>query len=153
MSSYICDDVESRMISSALIFNLGLSYHLRALCYGRERRQRQPDHRTTRDIDLSRAQKAYDLAALSLQSLCLSHLKSDDEGRIVMAIYNNKAHTNYHFFDVVSAQHSLRTLNQLLSQREAMNQTYNDEQWKLVDQHFYVNAGHVTNLATFSPAA
>ena len=129
------------IISGALLFNLGLAYHLMAL-----------SHSNTRGgvpTLLRRVQNMYCLAELALikkerdiRYCCLNA----SQRRILLAINNNQAHVSYHFFHREASEHALSKMRDMLSR-------YGIDEDR--DKHFVLNvicaSGNIGILT--SPAA
>ena len=133
-------------IAGIVLFNLGLSYHLRAMS--------PTFHRpvaTNRDTNRRQAQLIYSNAK---QVLCRQDMEAINSAqrRILLAVCNNRAHLSFHFFDISSTKSELSDLRYLLCLENDGEgyQEANDEQNSV---QFIFNAMSHNVLAHTSPAA
>lgn len=133
-------------MSAMLLFNLGLSYHLRAMSIETARTVT-----TNRDINRRQALLVYSNAK---EVLCRQEMQTLNpaQRRILLALCNNGAHLSFHFFDISTTENQIRDLRYLLSLENYNEggQEHNDEQSYV---QFLYNVLSHTFLARTSPAA
>ena len=133
-------------ISGIVLFNLGLSYHLRAMS--------PTFHRpvaTNRDINRRQAQLVYSHAK---QVLCRQDMEglNSEQRRILLAVCNNRAHLSFHFFDISTTESELSDLRFLLC-LENDGEGYQEASDEQNSIQFIFNAMSHKILARTSPAA
>mmetsp|Transcript_3760 Transcript_3760/g.4993 ORF Transcript_3760/g.4993 Transcript_3760/m.4993 type:complete len:229 (-) Transcript_3760:41-727(-) len=91
-------------IASSLLYNVGLAHHLKA-------------HQTHgKAFNFRRALKSYEVAGqILLRRGQMNELDAGDR-TLLLAIYNNKAHASYNFFDYATSSNCLEVLRYILSQ-------------------------------------
>jgi hypothetical protein len=102
-------------LSPALLFNFGLPYHLRAMVLqanGQDFGQAMVLQKT--DQDFGRASKLYGMAAEVARRNEVKHM-DDYAKHVLLAIYNNKAHISYQFFDLKASRWCLDMMEYILS--------------------------------------
>ena len=137
----------TNLVSGILLFNLGLSFHMRAIAL-----KSHSEH--------LRAQHIY-CSAKEVLFRRHHHLQdyTFDNGvrRLLLAVTNNMAHLSFHFYDIAGTKNHLSALRYLVfggSQEEAQNQVSFDVHSDGVDRHFVLNALlSLVNIAQSSPAA
>ncbi|KAL7576806.1 hypothetical protein ACA910_013824 [Epithemia clementina (nom. ined.)] len=156
------DTQATRVLSGILLFNLGLSYHLRATSIsGDNRWQKISDDGNpnataaarNKHMDFIRAQQSYNLAACAVQGIPRLQDLSSMEKRVAMAIYNNNAHVSLQLWKIPESEELLSTLYWLLSST-VTDKDHDHHSKTPSNRHFYQNARfQVNQLATLSPAA
>ena len=143
--------LRKKTISAILLFNLALSYHLRAI---RLNSSASPEHAQ----HLRRAQALYGMAEqVLLQSSTECCSKEDccmTEPRVLLAIYNNKACISFHFWNISECESQLIALRYLLAnglQRDGDEQVVSEDDENV--RHFFWNAISLAKLAMTAPAA
>ena len=102
-------NLKNSSLAAALLYNMGLAFHLKA-------RQR-----TDQELSFQKAMAAYEMAIQALRhnisqpeiprSLC--------ETNLFLALFTNKAHASFQFFDWNTTRHCVQVVQQLLAEAPA----------------------------------
>ena len=144
-------------IMAIILFNLGLSYHLRSASPAFHQTAGES---TTGDMERRKAQQMYWKAE---RLLCRRQDDLEDmklpRQTILMAVCNNLAHLSFHSFDISETEIQLRKLRFLLSirYRNILQDSEEDRQEEATDdghyEHFLWNEMSHRVLPPTSPAA